>query len=89
MITRRGLLKGLLGGAALAVLAPVTSAIPSKPVHTLFIIDEVPPAHDEIYGRISIPAYQALVFEHMALYGSCAIYWPRNYRERFPVLVLP
>ena len=29
MITRRGLLKGLLGGIGLAVLAPVTSAIPS------------------------------------------------------------
>lgn len=50
MITRRGLLKGLLGGVGLMVLAPVASAIPSKPAHVLHIINEAPPAF-EIYGR--------------------------------------
>ena len=50
MITRRGLLKGMLGGVGLMVLAPVTSAIPSKPGPVLHIIDEVPSAL-EIYGR--------------------------------------
>ena len=65
MITRRGLLKGLLGGIGLAVLAPVTSAIPSiKPKgnqghasreHVLHIIDEVLMYDPVILVALTVP----------------------------------
>ena len=78
MITRRGLLKGMLGGVGLMVLAPVTSEIPSKPGPVLHIIDEVPSAH-EIYGRGPAEAVRITATELGAMQREVAVrLWNRS-----------
>ena len=78
MITRRGLLKGLLGGIGLAVLAPVASAIPRSTEPVLQIIDEVPSAQ-EIYGRGPAEAVRITATELGAMQREVAVrLWNRS-----------